>query len=214
MTPVLYSFRRCPYAIRARLAVAMAGIPVELREVLLRDKAPEFLATSVSGTVPCLKSADAVIDESLDIMHWALVQNDPAGWLDMPPFGDALIEQADGPFKDALDRYKYANRYEDVDAAAQRNTAASFIRLLNDQLTSGWLFAGRPTLADMAILPFVRQFAFTDKPWFDAQDWPAVHGWLQTLLESEQFSAVMQKYPVWSKGDARTLFGAPVPSLD
>jgi glutathione S-transferase len=208
MIPVLYSFRRCPFAIRARLAIAAAGLQVELREVLLRDKAPEFLDTSASGTVPCLKTVNTVLDESLDIMLWALDQDDQGGWLEMPSAGHQLIVQADGPFKQALDRYKYANRYENVDAEEQRSQGASFIHELNDQIREGWLFNGRPSLADMAILPFVRQFAFTDKQWFDEQDWPAVHEWLQNFLISARFVDVMQKYPVWTAGDPITTFGA------
>ncbi|MBU2487130.1 MAG: glutathione S-transferase N-terminal domain-containing protein, partial [Alphaproteobacteria bacterium] len=111
MKPVLYSFRRCPYAMRARLAVASAGVEVELREILLRDKPAAFLAASPSATVPCLVTDSGVIDESLDVMLWALTQNDPEGWLQMPEAGHDWITRADGPFKQALDRTKYANRY-------------------------------------------------------------------------------------------------------
>ena len=110
MIPILYSFRRCPYAIRARLSLAVSGQRVEIREVLLRDKAPEFLAASPSATVPCLDFGDHVLDESLEVMAWALGQQDPDGWLDMPAEGHSLIAEADGPFKDALDRTKYHTR--------------------------------------------------------------------------------------------------------
>lgn len=206
MTPVLWSFRRCPYAMRARLAVHAAGQPVELREIVLRNKPEAFLAASASATVPCLEDADGVIDESRDIMVWALQRNDPNRWLDMPEEAQALIDTADGPFKDALDRTKYATRYPDCDASEERAKAAEFILQLNNQLADGWLFDGRCTMADMAILPFVRQFAFTDKAWFDAQDWPAVSDWLERFLVSERFLAIMPKYPAWAEGDAPVFF--------
>ena len=202
--PTLYSFRRCPYAMRARLALHIAGIQTELREIVLRDKPQAFLDASPSATVPCLVTAGQTLDESLDIMHWALQRRDPADWLTMPNDGHRLIAHADGPFKHALDRTKYASRYPDEDPAIHRAAAAEFLNTLNAQLTD-WLF-GRPTLADYAILPFVRQFAFIDKTWFDAQPWPNLHRWLATFLTSENFAAIMQKYPQWHPGDSPTHF--------
>ncbi len=204
--PIFYSFRRCPYAMRARLALLASGQQVELREILLRDKAPEFLATSPSATVPCLRDGDDVLDESLDIMHWALERNDPDGWLDMTPEGHALIEEADGPFKDALDRTKYHTRY-DSDAEVERAKAHEFIGELNKRIGAGrWLFGQNAVLADKAILPFIRQFAFIDKARFDAQEWPGVHRWLSAFLGSSQFATIMPKFPVWQSGDAITAF--------
>lgn len=202
--PVLYSFRRCPYAIRARLALAAAGIEVELREVVLRDKPAVFLDVSPSATVPCLDCDEGVIDESLDIMTWALERNDPAGWLRMPDEGHEWIARCDGPFKQALDRVKYAPRYPDEDPVVQRELAAGFLGALDRQI-GDWIFA-RPTLADFAILPFVRQFAFIDKAWFDARPWPGLQAWLDRFLASEQFDAVMNKYPQWREGDAPVVF--------
>ena len=204
MKPVLYSFRRCPYAMRARLAVASAGIEVELREILLRDKPAVFLAASPSATVPCLVTDSGVIDESLDVMLWALRQNDPEGWLQMPEAGHDWIAQADGPFKQALDRTKYANRYPGTDPESQRDAAAGFLSDL-DQAIDEWIF-DRPSLADFAILPFVRQFAFIDKGWFDAQPWPRLQGWLERFLVSERFEQIMDKYPQWREGDAPVSF--------
>jgi glutathione S-transferase len=187
---------------RARLALASAGVQVELREILLRDKAPEFLATSPSGTVPCLQTGDRVLDESRDIMMWALAQNDPESWLDMPHAGHALIDMIEGPFKRALDRYKYSTRYDDADKLAEREIASRYLHQLDERLTGrDWLFGDAPTLADMAILPFVRQFAMTDKAWFDAQDWRGLHAWLTLFLESERLAQVMSKYQVWKSGD-------------
>ncbi|MDF1608984.1 glutathione S-transferase [Hoeflea sp. YIM 152468] len=204
MTPVLYSFRRCPYAMRARLAILSAGLTVELREVVLRDKPAAFLQASPSATVPCLVTSDAVIDESLDVMIWALRQRDREGWLTMPDAGFDWIAQADGPFKHALDRTKYANRYPDSEASGQRQIAADFLAALDGQIET-WIF-DRPSLADFAILPFVRQFAFIDKDWFDAQPWPKLQAWLCRFLESERFADIMAKYPQWHDGDAPTLF--------
>jgi glutathione S-transferase len=149
MTPILFSFRRCPYAMRARLALVAAGQQVDLREIVLRDKAPAFLAVSPSATVPCLQTANSIIDESLDVMIWALSRNDPLRWMDMPDAGWDWIERADGPFKDALDRTKYASRYPESDAREHRDIAALFLTDLDKQITD-WIFE-RPTIADYAI---------------------------------------------------------------
>ena len=206
MRPILYSFRRCPYAMRARLAIASADIECELREVVLRDKAPEFLEASASATVPCLVTEET-LDESYDIMLWALGQNDPEGWLDMPEVGHALIEEADGPFKTALDRYKYASRYENADALEERAKGAVFITKLEAILDGKpWLYGDKPSLADMAILPFIRQFAHVDLKWFSAQDWQGVTDWLEAFKTSDRFQAIMAKYPKWEAGDAVTVF--------
>lgn len=209
MTPILYSFRRCPYAIRARLAIAKAGVDVELREVVLRDKPAAFLDVSPSATVPCLVTRDGVLDESYDVMRWALAAHDPDGWLDMPDSAQDWIDRADGPFKDALDRTKYAPRYPGDDPEENRAKASAFLTDLDAQIDT-WIF-DRPTMTDFAILPFVRQFAFIDKAWFDAQPWPNLQAWLERFLASDQFQGVMQKYPQWAPGDVPTTF--PTPSL-
>ena len=197
--PILYSFRRCPYAMRARLALASAGITCELREILLRDKAPELLQASPKGTVPVLVTDTEVIDESLDIMFWALNRNDPEGWLQMPVSGHSLITRTDSEFKPNLDAYKYK------DDEPARTRAATFLQELDAQLSPN-LFGATPKLADMAILTFVRQFAFVDKPWFDAQDWPNLSNWLQDFITSSRFAAIIQKHPKWQAGDTPTLF--------
>ncbi|WP_421702173.1 glutathione S-transferase [Aliiroseovarius sp.] len=199
MTPVLYSFRRCPYAIRARLALASAGVTVELREVVLRDKPPAFLEASPSATVPCLVAGE-VLDESLDIMLWALAQNDPEGLLAEP--APELIAEFDGPFKRVLDLTKYAVRYPDSDPEQTRAEAMEVLGTLEVQLSGGWLFGGRPHLPDLAILPFVRQFAMIDKPRFDTEATPRVSAWLETFLASDRLAKVMQKRPAWQSGDA------------
>lgn len=204
--PVLYSFRRCPYAMRARLALAVSGVGYQLREVSLKNKPAEMLSASPKGTVPVLVlPSGEVIDESLDIMRWALSQNDPDGWLNHA-LDDilALIAGNDGSFKHALDRYKYPNRYplesgNDLKAfaMAQRFQAASRLQTLESRLSQGWLFGPQTSLADMATLPFVRQFAHTDAAWFAAQPWPQLQAWLARFEVSGLFEAVMAKHLPW-----------------
>ncbi|MEL7013032.1 MAG: glutathione S-transferase [Pseudomonadota bacterium] len=207
--PILWTFRRCPYAMRARLAVLSAGQSVELREILLRDKPDAFLTTSPSATVPALRLGQTVIDESLDIMVWALKENDPERLLDMPEEGWDVIAANDGPFKQALDRTKYATRYPDHDPATQRRKAATHLLELEALLDqTGWLFKPHPTLADYAVLPFVRQFAHIDRAWFDAQDWPNLIAWLDQFLTSGAFQRIMVKYKPWSGNDPPVWFGA------
>lgn len=206
MKPILYSFRRCPYAIRARLAIASSNVQVELREILLRDKHPAFLSASPSATVPCLVTDAGVLDESFDIMRWALAQNDPEGLLDMPNEGFALIDTFDGPFKRALDLTKYAVRHPDSDPETTRADAMGILAGLEDQLTQGWLFGPRPTLADLATLPFLRQFAMIDKKRFDAEATTHVSAWLETFLTSERLANVMQKHAPWQTDDASVFF--------
>ncbi len=162
----------------------------------------------MSATVPALRLNDRVLDESLDVMIWALEQSDPDGLLQMPQVGWELITTNDGPFKVALDHTKYHTRYPELDRAAERKKAAGFLEDLNGRLHGkAWLFGSDPTLADLAVLPFVRQFANIDRRWFDAQDWPDLIGWLDRFLESRLFADVMMKYPVWADGDAPILFG-------
>lgn len=207
--PVLYSFRRCPFAMRARLALLAAGQRVELREILLRDKPAAMLEASPKGTVPVLVRPDgSVLEESLDIMRAALAANDPQGWLDMPGEGHALIAACDGPFKTGLDRYKYASRHPEDDPTAAREAAATFLHDLEGRLaaTGGWLFGPAPRLADMATLTFVRQYAMVDRPWFDAQPWPNVIAWLERFLASDAFAAIMIRPAPWAPGDAPLIF--------
>ncbi len=211
--PVLYSFRRCPYAIRARLAISSSGRPVELREIVLRDKAPEFLETSPSATVPCLKTDEEIIDESWEIMLWALQFSDPENWL-QPEHGtmaemQELVLQCDGPFKSHLDRYKYDVRYDDADREEERSRAAVFLADLDKRLKQGqWLFGRSASLADYAVLPFVRQFANADRTWFDAQDWQRLRTWLETFESSDAFQCVMPKWTKWVSGDTPVRFPA------
>ena len=215
--PVLYSFRRCPYAMRARLALAVSGQRVELREVDLKDKPAEMLRASPKGSVPVLVDRNGrVLDESLDIMLWALQQHDPAHWL--APETDslenmlALIAQCDGDFKHHLDRYKYPGRYAGVDAQthlAHRTAGVAFLAQLDVRLNQHpHLFGQQAALADMAIAPFVRQFAQTDPDWFNQQPWPALRAWLASIINSTSFANIMIKYAKWTPGDTRVCFPA------
>lgn len=211
--PILYSFRRCPYAMRARFALAVSGQSCELREVLLRDKPAELRLTSAKATVPVLIEPDGTVhDQSLDIMLWALHRNDPARWLVSQERGGsdevlALIAACDGPFKQQLDRYKYPNRFEGADPVTHRTDAAPYLERLDALMRSQThLFAERPTLADMAIAPFVRQFAQTDVAWFAAQPWPALQRWLSTLTASALWQQATEKYPAWESGGPGVVF--------
>ncbi len=205
MKPILYTFRRCPYAMRARLAIAVSGVEVELREVLLRDKAPELLKASPKATVPVIVSGENIIDESYDIMLWALKQNDPDAWL--ARHNPALIAECDGAFKSALDKYKYGNRQEESDAIEQRSIASGFLVKLDEALkTQHYLSGEKSGMTDMSIVTFVRQFANVDRTWFDAQPWPNLIRWLEEFLSSDVFMSIMTKYPKWQLGDPVTLF--------
>ncbi len=194
---------------RARLSIAASGLQVELREILLRDKAPAFLAASPKGTVPVVVDGDQVIEESLDVMEWALGQRDPEDLLYAGSQARKLIERCEAEFKGHLDRFKYAVRYEDVDPEAERKLASTYLRELDQRLDGqAYLFGDRIGMADIGIAPFVRQFANTDRAWFDAQDWPNLIRWLDAFINSDRFQSIMTKYPKWEEGDAETLFPA------
>ena len=203
--PILYSFRRCPYAIRARMAMHYAGVQCELREVVLKDKPQAMLDLSPKGSVPVLQ-----IDESLDILHWALQQSDPDNWL-QPGFPHSLLSCCDDYFKLNLDRYKYSDRYPEHDAATYFASCVEYLveleQLLSNNVTHGSFLVGeRVSWIDVAIFPFVRQFAFVDKPAFDRLDTPWLQAWLNYFLESNLFNSVMQKYPAWQPNDQAILF--------
>ncbi len=227
--PILYTFRRCPYAMRARWALHASGVAVEMREIVLRHKPPAMLAASPKGTVPVLVlPGGEVIDESLDVMRWALAQHDPQGWL-APEHGTladmlALIAACERDFKPHLDRSKYASRFrtewapqggddaadEAAFACQHYGRALQFSELLarllqapaaeiaSGPVVTAYLFGHRPCLADFAIVPFVRQFARQDAARFAAQAPPAVVAWMQRLLARADFEAVMVRRAVWS----------------
>lgn len=191
--PILFTFRRCPYAMRARMALRIAGIDVELREVSLRDKPPELLAASPKGTVPVLVLPHGqVIDESLDIMQWALARNDPERWLAPAEHAEKLIAANDGPFKFHLDRAKYANRYPGTDPAYHRGEAVKLLMPLEARLAKhAHLCGDTPSLGDFAIFPFVRQFSRADETALTGL--PLLKAWLSGMESSEVFQKVMEK---------------------
>lgn len=199
--PILYSFRRCPYAMRARMAVLVSETPHEIREVRLRDKPAELIAASAKATVPVLVLNDgSVIDESLDIMRWALARNDPERWLAGDDGG--LIEANDGAFKYHLDRYKYPDRHGS-DPVVHRAEGLAILAVLEARLARGRFLCGDAvSLADAAIMPFVRQFKGVDSDWFAAQPLLRLQGWLPGLIDSPLFARVMIARRPWRAGDA------------
>jgi len=192
---VLYSFRRCPYAIRARMALRYSGVAVQVLGVSLKGKPAEMLALSPKGTVPVLSVDGRVIDESLAIMHWALAQHDPEGWLlGGDPAVQSLIEENDQRFKHHLNRYKYAERYPEQPMEFYRAEGEVFLRRLDELLADReYLLADHLSLADVALAPFVRQFAHVDREWFAGTPYRRLQDWLQRFLESPLFVAVMAK---------------------
>jgi len=194
--PLLYSFRRCPYAIRARLAIIACGIGVELHEVDLKAKPERMLQLSPKGTVPVLELPDGrVLDESLDIMLWAFRRHDPLGMLDgFSEDANALIKRNDNQFKQVLDRYKYPERFPEFSAVHYRAEGEIFLRELNAQLEQHvYLFDDKPGIADLAVMPFIRQFAQVDRAWFDASAYSALRDWLDKWVISDVFVSVMRK---------------------
>ena len=191
---------------RARMVLRYSGIAVEIREIALRNKPRHMLQVSPKGTVPVLVLADGVvIDESLDIMHWALAQRDADGWLmtDNHPLAQQaqkLIAENDGAFKDALDRYKYAIRFPEKPAEVYRAEGEQFLQQLETRLNQQrYLYRDNCTLADVAIFPLIRQFAAVDEAWFEQSPYAALRRWLGALVASELFTGTMQKLPVWAE---------------
>ena len=210
---ILYSFRRCPYAMRARLAIAYSGIQVELREVVLKDKPASLIEISPKATVPVLLTAEqTVIEESIEIMEWALLQNDSENWFQQlseqqKEQGKALITDNDGKFKYYLDRYKYADRFPEHSELYYREQGELFLQKLEELLHQHrYLLDEQITWTDMAILPFIRQFASVDKAWFDNAHYPKLQNWLQQFLDSELFKSIMPKFKQWHESDKAVLF--------
>lgn len=200
MPIILYSYRRCPYAMRARMALKYAGIDVEHREIVLRNKPQSMLLASPKGTVPVLCIGDLVLDQSVDIMRWAMKQSDPAGWECVDAvIAQSWIEKNDGPFKTLLDQYKYPNRYPELIPDAVLSEALQMMLLPMEQAlqNSQYLLGEKMTWIDVAIFPFIRQFSMVDIKKFEQLPVPAVKAWLTQHLESDLFNSVMQKHPVW-----------------
>lgn len=202
-TTILYSFRRCPYAMRARMALIVSDMPFELREVRLSAKPEALIAASPKATVPVLVLPDGgVIDESLDIMRWALGHKDTEHWLD----GDdpELIAVNDGPFKYHLDRYKYPERHGS-DAEQHRSAALGLLQPLEERLSDQpYLCGDTRSLTDAALMPFVRQFAATDRKWFQDQPMPLVRRWLTRQVATPLFEQVMARQEYWQSQDRAT----------
>ena len=201
--PVLYSFRRCPYAMRARMAIAKAGVVVQLREVVLRSKPAHMVDISAKATVPVLQLTNGdVIDESIDVMLWVLSQSDPDAWL-QEGFHEALalIEENDGMFKPLLDRYKYFVNHPEHSQQYYREQAAAFFELLELKLVQHGavgLLGARIGLADVAIFPFIRQCANVDIDWFNDRPYADLQLWLSAHLDSPIFTSIMRKQPIYS----------------
>ncbi|WP_019557051.1 glutathione S-transferase [Thiomicrorhabdus arctica] len=208
--PILYSYRRCPYAMRARMAIMASGVQVEQREIVFWDKPVEMLAASPKGTVPVLILPDGqVIDESCDIMLWALSQSDKLNWLPSEKekaFAEmtSLIDLCDNEFKTHLDHYKYAERFPDELPETYRLRGEDFLQTLEELLAHSFsvskllaLNAKNISMTDIALFPFVRQFAHVDKHWFEQSIYRYLKRWLEQHLDAEYFTSIMKNRPVW-----------------
>ncbi|MBU3579818.1 glutathione S-transferase [Polynucleobacter sp. 73C-SIWE] len=200
MMPILYSYRRCPYAMRARMALKYSGIQLEHREIALRDKPKSMLLVSPKGTVPVLCVDGHVIDQSLDIMHWALDKSDPDGWKQVDEkAASSWVEKNDGSFKTLLDQYKYPNRYPELET---EEVISAAMELMLNPIESAlhnheYLLGNKLSWVDIAIFPFIRQFAGVDPTTFEALPLPKARKWLTQQIESELFNSIMEKHPTW-----------------
>jgi len=205
---ILYSFRRCPYCMRAHMGLKNAGLRIELREVDLKEMPEQLLQISSKATVPVLVLPDkSIIDESWDILKWALAQKDPDNWLgENEQFlldTEMLIETNDFSFKNDLDHYKYADRFPEHSEEHYRRACEEFIEELEEMLIeNNTLLADQLTIADIAVFPFVRQFSLVDKSWFDQSPYQNVQQWLENLINTELFQHVFQKHGLWEEGAA------------
>ncbi|TKA92936.1 glutathione S-transferase [Halopseudomonas bauzanensis] len=212
--PRLYSFRRCPYAMRARLGLLFAELKVELREVVLKNKPAQMLAISPKGTVPVLELAEddsserLVIEESRQIVEWALRQNDPKGLLNIDLVSaNTLIDQNDNEFKHWLDRYKYADRHPELTQSEYRQQGEVFLQVLEQLLAKNtYLLGSNISIADIGIMPFVRQFAHVDQEVFYSLPYPNLQQWLRDWLEHPVFQHVMIKFQPWQEGHEIVVF--------
>ena len=210
LLPCLYSFRRCPYAMSARLGLLFAELPIEIREIVLKNKPAQLLSISPKGTVPVLQLVDdEVIEESLEIIMWALKCQDPQGLLDIEVLHQAtvLIEQNDNDFKHWLNCYKYADRHPEMTQIEYRQQGEAFLHVLEALLTKApFLLGDSVSLADICIMPFIRQFAHVDKNIFNNLPYPNLQAWLQNWLEHPLFLKAMTKFTPWQDGDEVVIF--------
>ena len=200
MIPILYSYRRCPYAMRARMALKYSGIQVEHREIVLRNKPQSMLTASPKGTVPVLCADGIVLEQSLDIMRWALAQSDPDGWSMVDEsISQSWIEKNDGPFKTMLDQYKYPNRYPDLNQEVLLGEASALmLKPMEASLQSSqYLLGNQISWVDVAIFPFIRQFSMVNLQRFNELPFNSIRRWLNQHLDSELFQSVMHKHPIW-----------------
>jgi len=207
--PVLYSFKRCPYAIRTRISLILSKTKCELREVLLKDKPESMLNASPKGTVPVLiKNNGTVIDESIDIINWLISRNNFFGPNKYDDFIEEMIKLFDNEFKFHLDRYKYSTRYNKDKELFHRNKCSEILNNLEEKITSNpWLLGSSVSKLDVCILPFIRQFRIANEEWFDDNEqFKKINETLKYFLEWEVFQIAMKKYPQWKQGDKEILF--------
>ena len=200
MTAILYSYRRCPYAMRARMALRYAGVDVQIREISLRDKPASMLRISPKGTVPVLQVGDLILEQSIDIMHWALEQSDPDAWLSVDQsLANTWLAKNDGPFKQLLDQYKYPNRHPNlIPEKVLEDAIELMLQPMEIALEAHpYLLGNQLSWVDIAIFPFIRQFSMVNPQEFEALVLPRVKRWLAERLESTLFQSVMEKYPTW-----------------
>ena len=202
--PVLYSFRRCPFAIRARLVLKVCEISVLLREIELSDKPQCMIAISSKATVPILKLPNKILDQSMDIIFWALSYNDPCnilnGWMVDKEYSEYFLDSLDNEFKNNLDRYKYSSRYKLEEEILHRNKGLLWIEELEKKLkNSEYLSGDKKGIFDYISFPFIRQYRIADTDWFDRCDLPNVQKWLSEFEQSPLFQYVMKKMPIWKK---------------
>jgi glutathione S-transferase len=216
--PILYSLRNCPYAMRARIGIHKAQLQIDLREVNLKQKPVEMLAASAKGTVPILvldneQQPLTVIDESLDVMLWALTKKDPDNLLhsfnqSALPKMLVLIRLFDDEFKTCLNAYKAAKRYREDNVIECRQACEVFIQELENRLMqSAFLMSEQESLADIALVPFIRQFAKVERQWYLQAPYPRVRQWLNRYLQSTMFTNVMAKHDLWLTKDAQSFSG-------
>lgn len=212
--PVLYSLRNCPYAMRARIAIFKSKQTVALRDIVLSNKPTEMIAASPKATVPVLVLADgSVVEESLSVMLWALNESDPNDLLHSELEQQLssmleLINSFDNDFKEALEQYKCAKRYRETNVIECRAHCEQFIQLLEVRLNEhAFLMSNKESLADIALLPFIRQFARVERQWYLQSPYPKVRQWLNNYLQSPMFTKVMAKYPLWLDNHEVVLFG-------
>ena len=211
--PILYSFRRCPYAMRARMALLISNITCEIREVRLSNKPSEMLTLSPKGTVPVLLLENGlVLDESLDIMFWALERNDPNSLLQDYLINESenkkILNMIDNDFKFALDRYKYPNRYDDIDPLKYRDICENILVSINNKINEyNYIYGKHLSFIDMAVLPFIRQFRIANPVWFDNEmSQIKIKFWLENFLSLTTFKNVMIKYPEWVNAREKIIF--------